>query len=440
MQNIKYKVLNNTSWGRRLTIIIKSNLDILFDLGVTRSQACVYLALLETGTLSVSEVSKVSGVSRPDSYRAILKLVDMALVERIISNPTKFRPLRMNEALSILLGHKEKENIELHMEAARLNEKYKEIKLDKEPNDINHQFVSVAEGEAFFLKLEKMVNCSKKNICVMLTQRRLLPWLLNDDTVEKALKRGLSIKVLTEKPAAAKLPKEVIKLVRDHSLDIRYLVVAPTMFFGIFDSKEVILAISAKKDKTPAIWSNNACFIEFAQDYFDSAWFAAARLPQSNFNLSDNKWSDLLIANVIGGFSYNRLIFGSDGVPVDFVMEAANDTLLLMLGLTKQSLGRRATEVFPGMIKETSLMDVFYKVANFSKMARVEYYLPLLNRWYTLIVYSREKDYFALICEDVTESKTAEKIIRESEQRYWSLPSSYRRSCSSRQKWRYYRS
>ena len=75
----------------------------------------------------------------------------------------------MNEALSILLGHKEKENIELHMEAARLNEKYKEIKLDKEPNDINHQFVSVAEGEAFFLKLEKMVNCSKKTsvLCLL---------------------------------------------------------------------------------------------------------------------------------------------------------------------------------------------------------------------------------------------------------------------------------
>jgi sugar-specific transcriptional regulator TrmB len=143
-------------------IINKSDLDVLFDLGVSRSQACVYLALLKTGTLSLSEVSKSSGVSRPDSYRAISKLVDMGLVERIISNPTKFRPLSMNEGLSILLGQKEKENSELRLEAAHLSEEFKESRLVIETNDINHQFVSVAEGDGLLLKLNKVR--SKKHL------------------------------------------------------------------------------------------------------------------------------------------------------------------------------------------------------------------------------------------------------------------------------------
>ena len=60
--------------------------QILTNLGLTPVQARVYLALVESGPLRISAISKASDVARPDVYRILSNLEKIGLVEKITSH------------------------------------------------------------------------------------------------------------------------------------------------------------------------------------------------------------------------------------------------------------------------------------------------------------------------------------------------------------------
>ena len=112
---------------------------------------------------------------------------------------------------------------------------------------------------------------------------------------------------------------------------------------------------------------------------------------------------------MVNGFSYNRVINGSDGTPFDFIILEANDTFLDMTGLNRQSLGKRATELFPGIVKIPDLMNALRKTAYFGEKAKLEYYSNYSHQWFSFLAYSLEKGYFALIAADITDRKKTEE-------------------------------
>ena len=98
-------------------VVSNNHPEDLIALGLSGSQAKVYLALLKNGTSSVREVAKTASISRPDTYRSIISLEELGIVERIITNPTKFKPLPLKETLSILVSQKEKQFSDLRKKA-----------------------------------------------------------------------------------------------------------------------------------------------------------------------------------------------------------------------------------------------------------------------------------------------------------------------------------
>ena len=258
----------------------------MIDLGLNGSQARVYLALLDLGTVSVREVSKLRRIPRPDAYRAIIGLEDLGLIVRVITNPTKYRPLPIHDALSILTGKKDKENFELHKRATNLYEEYKEKRVTEAIYDDINQFIQIPEGETLEHKLQKMGDRAQKSICVVLSQKKLLPWILYDETVGKALEREINIKVLTERNSGPIAPNYVAELEKQHSFEIRYTLVPLSVSFRIYDNREVVLTLANSDcNASPVVWSNNPRFVELAQSYFEVAWFAAGPLPEQEFKL-----------------------------------------------------------------------------------------------------------------------------------------------------------
>lgn len=59
------------------------NPQLLQSLGLTKSQAIVYLRLVENGELSPPAVAKLSGETRSNAYMILQKLEELKLVERI---------------------------------------------------------------------------------------------------------------------------------------------------------------------------------------------------------------------------------------------------------------------------------------------------------------------------------------------------------------------
>ena len=91
--------------------------------------------------------------------------------------------------------------------------------------------------------------------------------------------------------------------------------------------------------------------IELMENYFNSAWFSAMRLPESNLAINEQH-SFFLFANMLGGFSRYQIVFGPDGTTVDLILLEANDAFFEMLVFSKDSIGKKGTEIFPDFMEE----------------------------------------------------------------------------------------
>ncbi len=253
---------------------IDESLNTLIGLGLNGSQAHVYLALLELGTVSVREVSKLRRIPRPDAYRAIISLEDLGLIQRVVANPTKYTALPIKDVISILMAKKDIENFELHKKATVLYEEYKEKRVSNSTPDDTHQFILIPNGDALKHKLQKMGDSAQKSIYAVLTQKKLLPWILYDETVGKALERGLTVKILTERNSG--LIESLAELEKQYAFQIRYTIVPLFVNFRIYDNREVVLVVeSSEINPSPVVWSNNPGFVELAASYFTVEWSAA---------------------------------------------------------------------------------------------------------------------------------------------------------------------
>ena len=118
------------------------NIRTLVDLGLSGTQAKSYLGLFGIGSGSISEIANISKIARPDTYRAINDLVETGLVEKIVTIPTKYKPLPIADAVGVLMLRRTKESIDLNKKANKLIEKLKEKENTKSHN-VGNQLVLV---------------------------------------------------------------------------------------------------------------------------------------------------------------------------------------------------------------------------------------------------------------------------------------------------------
>ncbi|MHB8790479.1 MAG: MASE3 domain-containing protein [Desulfobulbaceae bacterium] len=124
---------------------------------------------------------------------------------------------------------------------------------------------------------------------------------------------------------------------------------------------------------------------------------------------SEKKYRSLF-TNMLNGFAYHKVVLDENNLPVDHVFLEVNAAFEKMIGLRrKEIIGKNVSEVFRGI--EDSAFDFigeFGKVALTGETLYTEQYFAVMDRWYSFSVYSPEKDYFAVVFEDITARKQAE--------------------------------
>jgi len=115
-----------------------------------------------------------------------------------------------------------------------------------------------------------------------------------------------------------------------------------------------------------------------------------------------------LFENMHEGFAYCKMIFNND-FPVDFIYLSTNQKFEKLTGL-KDVVGKKVTEVIPGF-PETNpeLVALYGRVALTAQPEQTESYLPLLDMWLSISVYSDKKDFFYVVFDVITERKFAEE-------------------------------
>lgn len=110
------------------------------------------------------------------------------------------------------------------------------------------------------------------------------------------------------------------------------------------------------------------------------------------------------------GFAHCRMLYENNR-PVDFTYIEVNTAFEQLTGLTDAE-GRKVSEMVPG-IRESNpeLFDIFGRVAATGNPEIFETYVEQLGKWFSVSVYSTEKEHFVTVFQDITERMRNEQEL-----------------------------
>ncbi|HEY5630952.1 MAG TPA: helix-turn-helix domain-containing protein, partial [Nitrososphaeraceae archaeon] len=241
------------------------------SLGLTGYEIKVYLALVESGKSTASEISKKSGVPYSKIYEVLNGLEDKGWSESDSSRPQKFFPRSPSSALEAMRmriesGIKDNENLII----GELMPVYEKSGLRERPE------IWVVRGMYnIAAKVNEIVQTCQQELLIALPQvvediaRPVQPMLriLHD--------KGVKITVLVSEQTSPDTVRTISRIA-----DVR---LKNNMFGGgvIGDSRQVMILLGEGKSEVGkfepiAIWAEHIGLAGFAKDYFHYLWADAA--------------------------------------------------------------------------------------------------------------------------------------------------------------------
>ncbi len=129
--------------------------------------------------------------------------------------------------------------------------------------------------------------------------------------------------------------------------------------------------------------------------------------------LENEKKYRSLFNSLVNGFAFHEIVLDENNVPIDYIFIEINDVYEEIIGLKREEIiGKKITEISPDIVNDIiKWIEIYGQVALTGKTRKFESFLESTNKWYSVIVYSAQKNYFAAIFEDITDRKNVEKEI-----------------------------
>lgn len=119
-----------------------------------------------------------------------------------------------------------------------------------------------------------------------------------------------------------------------------------------------------------------------------------------------------LFENMLHGFAYCKVIFDENRQVQDFEYVYVNKTYGAF-GLSGLP-GKTALELVPGMRQQLPLLfEAIQRVMDSGTSEMFENFIPALNKWFSVSVYSPQPGYFAAFLDNITAQKESEAKIRK---------------------------
>lgn len=146
-------------------------------------------------------------------------------------------------------------------------------------------------------------------------------------------------------------------------------------------------------------------------------------LRQAEKALVDNERKyRLLFETMMNGFALHEIVLDPEGKPVDYIFLEANKAFLDLTETGKAIIGKRVTELIPGIESDPAdWIGLYGRVAMQDKEYRFEQFSRELKKWFSVYAFSPQQGQFVTVFEEITARKESEDKLRESEQRYREL-------------------
>ncbi|MBF0558926.1 MAG: PAS domain S-box protein [Nitrospirae bacterium] len=156
----------------------------------------------------------------------------------------------------------------------------------------------------------------------------------------------------------------------------------------------------------------NATDVEIASLLGDFSWEIVERKRAEAALVESEERYRGLFENMLDGYAYCKMVF-EDGKAQDFIYLEVNHAFENLTGL-RNVVGRRVTEVIPD-IRESNkeLFEMYGRVSLTGKSERFEIYIEALKMWFSISVYSPEREFFVAVFDNITERKKAEVTLKK---------------------------
>ncbi len=250
---------------------------VLTKIGLTALQAEVYLTLAKLNKATIKTISTASKIDRANVYRVLTRLHELNLVEKLLSNPTVFKALPVNEGIKMLLERKEKENEEIKAQTFELLKKYKTYQELPVTNEC--EISLVPEGKMSTRKVDEMVESNQT------THEIVIYWGDFENQTEavvdrwrKLLLRGIELKIIVYLNTNRRLPQNVLALKKYKGFKIRKALNPPRSTISIIDGNQAFVSVTPTLLSGGGLWINNPCIVGMFRDYFLMLWHTSKAL------------------------------------------------------------------------------------------------------------------------------------------------------------------
>lgn len=255
----------------------RDDAQALLHLGLTASQAKVYLTLLRLETDNKgTTIAKFAEVPRQDVYRILDELQQIGIVQKTFARPATFRCVSAEETMSILLERRMSDFSQLKREADNFVKNAESMSHENLNPPGNDQFILIPEREAITCRAREEIANIQVSLNDITPSNELVPWLtVLSKSVEGALRRGVRIRWIIEESAdLGSISKFMQSYSEYKNFEVRVVSCPLRTKIGIFDDKEVLLGINIDCGfaRSPALWSNNPSLAAIAENYFESYW------------------------------------------------------------------------------------------------------------------------------------------------------------------------
>jgi sugar-specific transcriptional regulator TrmB len=263
-------------------IVLNAAIRNLQDLGLTYTQARVYLAVLRRSPCPPSLISKLTGIARSEIYRETAHLEQAGLVEKGLGRPTIIKAIPVNIALQNLVKYKTKEYEEqIEKLDNSLNEFLRfnllQIKSNQNPLQDEEAFSLFATKQAIIAKTKSMIEEAEAEICLRYLPRKICSFLsLCEEQFIDILRRKVNVRLLTTREVFNDGLASMIKsmmAINKNPLEVRYTSNIP---FGltIIDKKQVLVetAVEDFLSEKPMLWTNSHLSLKMLYQDFNNSW------------------------------------------------------------------------------------------------------------------------------------------------------------------------
>ena len=258
-------VKKDKGFNKQLTMIEET----LARYGLIRNEIRVYLHLARAGERKASEIAEAISLHRTETYRILRDLEKKGLVYSAFEKPLKFTAVPLEKAIDLLIEVQKMKIDLLEKEKLGLVELWLSIPQQKVENSEKEIFQILEGGQQMILKANELLERANHEIQVFAPSKYLAQLYHSDftDNLERHMGK-LKITLLTENSSKSKYFIEQMNWVAHK---YRMVDASNLPCFIIADGKELLIAIQKngeedgkekKKQKTLALWTNYAAFVE----------------------------------------------------------------------------------------------------------------------------------------------------------------------------------